>query len=193
VDPLGPIDANPLNTTDPDQWIRDMDARIADYQKKSADLADSLARSTATVTSNDSAVTVTISPTGALQNIELGPRAGDMSPAQLTAAIMATVRKGQRKAAGNVIEAFAPLAAGTESMDFVMQYLPPPADDEEDEDSDKDLYADDEPADEPPARQPSANYPPMGMSTPPVAPPARPNRPARPQPDDDEEEDGLPW
>lgn len=219
MDPLGPIDANRMKNVDPDQWMNDMQAKLTDLKQKSEDLAENLATATATVTSNDGAVKVTIAPTGALQNLELTQRAAGMSPAKLTASIMEAVRKGQQAASAKMMEAFAPLGAGTESMDLVRSYLPPAEDDDEDDVEERDLKAvdalDDTPPPPPPAappyqqqpyqqppyqQQPYPPRPPMPPQPPahqPFAPPAAqppppPARPTRAQPDFEEDEN-HPW
>ncbi|MEO6087735.1 MAG: YbaB/EbfC family nucleoid-associated protein, partial [Umezawaea sp.] len=167
---------------DPDQWLNDMETRLADLKEKSENLTQNLATASATVTSNDGAVTVTIAPTGALQNLELTQKAAGMSPGKLTASIMDAVRKGQQAASAKMVEAFAPLGAGTESMDLVLSYLP--ADDEDDEVEEHDLEAvdalDDEPP-PPPAQQSYPVRPPMPPQPPPFTPPpAQAPPPARP-------------
>ena len=73
-----------------------------------------------------------------------------------------------------MLEAFAPIGVGTESMDLVMSYLPPAVEDEENAEQygyDEDGYAVEQ--------QPVA---------PPAAPAARPPRAAH-----DDDEDGQPW
>jgi DNA-binding protein YbaB len=159
---------------DPDRWLQDMQAKADDLAAKSAQLREDLAHSSATVLSKDHAVQVTIAPTGALQNIQLTDHAAGMSPQRLQASIMEAVAKGQRAASEKMLEAFAPIGVGTESMDLVMSYLPPAVEDEDDEQQgyDEDGYAVEQPA------------------APPAAPPAaRPSRPAH----DDDDEDGQPW
>jgi len=209
VDPLGPIDANRMKHVDPDQWLTDMQTRMADLQQKSADLAENLAQASATATSNDGAVTVTIAPTGALQNLELTQRAAGMSPGKLTASIMEAVRKGQHAASAKMVEAFAPLGAGTESMDLVLSYLP--ADDEDDEVEEHDLKAvdaldEDRPPLPPHPQPPHQAYPPRPpmppsqpfqpfqppVQPPPAVQPPPPVRPSRAQPDYEEDEN-HPW
>lgn len=213
MDPLGPIDANRMKNVDPDQWLNDMQARLADLKEKSEDLAQNLATASATVTSNDGAVTVTIAPTGALQNLELTQKAAGMSPGKLTASIMDAVRKGQQAASAKMVEAFAPLGAGTESMNLVLSYLPEDDDaDVEVEEHDLDAVEalDDEPP-PPPAHpqqppsypphpqqhQPFPARPPMPQQPPPFTPPPGqapppPPRPTRAQPDFEEDEN-HPW
>jgi DNA-binding protein YbaB len=169
---------------DPDQWLKDMESRLSDLKEKSENLAQNLATASATVTSNDGAVNVTISPTGALQNLELTQRAAGMSPGKLTASIMEAVGKGQRAASAKVMEAFAPLGGGTETMDLVRSYLPPDEDDDE-EFEERDLKAVDALDEEPPSPPTPPAYQPPAQAPPPV-------RPARAQ-RDFEEDDNHPW
>jgi DNA-binding protein YbaB len=188
LDPLGPIDANRMKNVDPDQWMNDMQARLTDLKQKSEDLAENLATASATVTSNDGAVKVTIAPTGALQNLELTQRATGMNPGKLTASIMEAVRKGQQAASAKMMEAFAPMGAGTESMDLVRSYLPP-EDDDEDEVEEHDLKAVDALDDQPPPPPPPARpypqqqppYPPQQPPYPPQQQQPYPPRPPMPQ------------
>jgi DNA-binding protein YbaB len=177
---------------DPDRWMQDMEAKVADLSAKSAQLRDDLTNSSATVLSKDHAVQVTIAPTGALQNIQLTDHAAGMSPQRLQASIMEAVAKGQRAASEKMIEAFAPIGVGTESMDLVLSYLPPPVEDEE-EDYGHDRY--DEYAEEEPPAQPASRQPvqPAWPQAEPPAPPAPPARRPRPAHDDDDDEDGQPW
>ncbi|MFC3897256.1 YbaB/EbfC family nucleoid-associated protein [Lentzea rhizosphaerae] len=160
---------------DPDRWLQDMQAKADDLAAKSAQLREDLAHSSATVVSKDHAVQVTIAPTGALQNIQLTDHAAGLSPQRLQASIMEAVAKGQRAASEKMLEAFAPIGAGTESMDLVMSYLPPAVEDEENAEQygyDEDGYAVEQQA-----------------AAPPAAPAARQPRAAH----DDDDEDGQPW
>ncbi|ANZ39966.1 hypothetical protein BBK82_31895 [Lentzea guizhouensis] len=184
---------------DPDRWMQDMEAKVADLSAKSAQLRDDMTNASATVLSKDHAVQVTIAPTGALQNIQLTDHAAGMSPQRLQASIMEAVAKGQRAASERMIEAFAPLGVGTESMDLVLSYIPPPVEDEE-EDFNHDRYDEyeEEPQQAPPAA-PQAAPPAWGQAAPPAWPQAAPPAPQappsrRPRPaDDDDDEDGQPW
>ncbi|NKE61922.1 YbaB/EbfC family nucleoid-associated protein [Lentzea sp. PSKA42] len=160
---------------DPDRWLQDMQAKVDDLSAKSAQLREDMANSSATVLSKDHAVQVTIAPTGALQNIQITDHAVGMSPQRLQASIMEAVAKGQRAASEKMIEAFAPIGVGTESMDLVMSYLPPAVEDEDD--AEQHGYDDDGYAVE---------------HQEPAAPPPAPTRQPRPAHDDDDE-DGQPW
>lgn len=176
-----------MQIADPEHWLEALKARVADVRAKSAAMTESIASSAATVTSTDGAVTVTVAPTGALQNLELKPRAAGMSPGKLTASIMEAVRTGQRSASAKVVEAFAPLGAGTESMDLVLSYLPP-AEDTVQQYPEEDF-----------AKPPEAEHAPMPPHSPATrpqpqpAPPRQAAKPARPQPDEDVAYDNNPW
>ncbi|HEX6343712.1 YbaB/EbfC family nucleoid-associated protein [Umezawaea sp.] len=186
---------------DPDQWLKDVETRLSDLRQKSEVLVENLATATATATSGDGAVTVTIAPSGALQNLELTQRAAGMSPGKLTASIMEAVRRGQRAASAKMAEAFAPLGGGTESMDLVRSFLPPAEDEGEEENEERDLKAvdalDEEPAPPRPSyppRPPAPPHPPAYQQfvPPPPAQSPPPARPARGQADFEEDEN-HPW
>ncbi|WNV82144.1 YbaB/EbfC family nucleoid-associated protein [Umezawaea sp. Da 62-37] len=200
MDPLGPIDANRMKNVDPEQWLADMHVRMADLQQKSAELTENLAASSATVSSKDGAVTVTIAPTGALQHLELTPRAAGMSPGRLTASIMEAVHKGQRASSEKMVEAFAPLGEGTESMNLVLSFIPADEDDEGEDIDERDLRAVDDLDDGSQARrqepqqaaQPPVQQPYVPQAPQQAAPPPPPPQPARAQPDFEEHEN-HPW
>ncbi|MFD9701437.1 YbaB/EbfC family nucleoid-associated protein [Lentzea sp. NPDC059081] len=177
MDPLAPMDGRQMAGVDPDLWMQEIQTKAADLAAKSAQLQVDMTQASATVMSKDHAVRVTIAPTGALQDIQLTDHAARLSPLRLQASIMEAVGRGQRAASEKMMEAFAPLGAGTESMDLVLSYLPPAVEDEA-EDSrygyDDDGYAVED-------RRPAAPQPPRHVQ------PAR--RPAV----EDEDEDGQPW
>ncbi|TWP52727.1 YbaB/EbfC family nucleoid-associated protein [Lentzea tibetensis] len=165
----------------PTQWLEEYEARLADLKQKSEDLQENFASASATASSRDGAVTVTVGPNGGLQNLQLGHRAVELGAPRLTALILETARIAQKQAAGKVLEVFRPLGEGTEAMSMVMDAIP------DDEDVDGDTAFDEidepepEPAPAPPVYRPAA--------TAPQAP--RPVRRARPA--DDEEDENQPW
>jgi DNA-binding protein YbaB len=144
MNPLATVDGREPVGIDPDQWMRDMQAKADDLAAKSAQLREDMACASATVMSEDHAVRVTIAPTGALQDLQLTEHAARLSPDRLRASIMEAVGRGQRAASEKMIEAFAPLGAGTESMDLVMSYLPPAAEDEGEEETQYDRGEEDD-------------------------------------------------
>ncbi|PRY34795.1 YbaB/EbfC family nucleoid-associated protein [Umezawaea tangerina] len=163
----------------PQQWLDEYEAKLADLKKKSEDLQENFTASTATVTSKDGSVTVTVGPNGGLQNLQLGRRAMEMSAAQLTGAILQTAALAQRQAAEKVLEVFQPLGEGTEAMSMVSDAIP--ADD---------VDLDEDEVDE--VEEPVAPPPPVHRPAPPA--PTAPRPPARPRPAaDDEDDDNQPW
>ncbi|MFT7836571.1 YbaB/EbfC family nucleoid-associated protein [Saccharothrix sp. BKS2] len=167
---------------DPQQWLDNFEAKLADLQRKSADLQDNLANSQATASSPDGSVTVTVGPNGGLVNIQLGHRATDLGPARLTALIMQTAGAAQKQAAQKVLAAFEPLGEGTEALRMVSDAIP---DDDVPAAEDRD-YAEPEPEPEPePARPAPAFHAQQAR------PPSRPARGSRPA--DDEDDDNQPW
>jgi DNA-binding protein YbaB len=166
-----------LNPANPTQWLEEYEAKLADLKQKSQDLQENFAASTATVSSRDGAVTVTVGPNGGLQNLVLGHRAVEMGAPRLTALILETARQAQKQAAHKVLEVFRPLGEGTETMHMVSDAIP---DDEPEETDAYDEIEEPEPEPARPAPRPAAAAP--------QAPPVR-----RPRPADDEEDDNQPW
>jgi hypothetical protein len=109
---------------DAQQWLHDFEARATELRQRSAALAEGLAGASATVSAPDGSVTVTIGAGGGLENLELGRRAAEHSPARLTKVIMDTVRRGQREAATKVGEVFAPLGGDSEAMRLISRLVP---------------------------------------------------------------------
>ncbi|WNV86529.1 YbaB/EbfC family nucleoid-associated protein [Umezawaea sp. Da 62-37] len=165
----------------PQQWLDEYEAKLADLKKKSEDLQENFTASSATVTSKDGSVTVTVGPNGGLQNLQLGRRAMEMSAAQLTGAILQTAAVAQRQAAEKVLEVFMPLGEGTEAIAMVSDAIPA-----EEVDLDEDDAVDE-------VEEPVAPPPPPPVHRPaPLAPAMRP--PTKPRPAaDDADDDNQPW
>ena len=168
-----------MNPANPTQWVEEYEAKLADLKKKSEDLQENFAASTATVTSKDGAVTVTVGPNGGLQNLVLGHRAVELGAARLTALILETARHAQKQAAEKVLEIFKPLGEGTEAYQMVSDSIPS---DEEIDATDAYDEIDDEP-------EPAPTPPPVSRpAAAPQPPPVRGRRPA-----DDDDDDNQPW
>ncbi|TQM82675.1 YbaB/EbfC DNA-binding family protein [Saccharothrix saharensis] len=174
---------------DPQQWLDNFEAKLADLQRKSADLQENFQNSQATASSPDGAVTITVGPNGGLLNIQLGHRATELGSARLTAVIMQTAKVAQKQAAQQVMAAFEPLGEGTEAMRMVSDAIP----DDEVEDDGSDYaepeYAEPEP--EPTRPAPAPVQPGWQAQAAQPQPPSRPARPSRPA--DDEDDDNQPW
>lgn len=171
-----------MTAANPYQWVEEYEAKLADLKQKSEDLTENFAAASATVTSKDGSVTVTVGPNGGLQNLQLGHRAVELGGPRLTALILETARAAQKQAATQVLELFKPLGEGTEAYQMVSDSIP---DDEVDEDT-EDAYdeIDDEP--EPAPAPPPASRP---AAAAPQPAPAR----GKPRADDDDDDDNQPW
>lgn len=168
--------------TETNDWVASLEARAADMQRMSEELTARFSAAGATAASPDGAVRVKVGPTGAFEELQLGPAAARFAPAELAGIINRTAAQAQRTAAQQVRSAFAPFAQG-ESMALVDSFMPPPEDPTSDAPADG-LAADDEVAQsapEPPPAPPAPQQPP--------APPARPQRPAK----NDDDDFDQPW
>lgn len=166
---------------DPYAWVNDFEARAAELQRKSTEAQENLAAVAGTASSKDGAVTVTVGPNGGLTNLQLGHRAVELGAPRLTALILETARQAQKNAAAQVVEAFAPIGGGTQTMQMITDVIEAHEDEEPDETHALERIEED---DEPVAAPTPA---PTSASTP--APPRR-GRPAAADEDDDENQ---PW
>ncbi|WP_158844483.1 YbaB/EbfC family nucleoid-associated protein [Saccharothrix deserti] len=171
---------------DPQQWLDNFEAKLADLQRKSADLQENFENSQATASSPDGAVTITVGPNGGLLNIQLGHRATELGSARLTALIMQTAKVAQKQAAQNVMAAFEPLGEGTEAMQMVSDAIPDDEPEDGEQPKDDSAYAEyyAEPVPEP-------VRPAVPTPSPQVQMPTRPVRGSRPG--DDEDDENQPW
>ncbi|SES17370.1 YbaB/EbfC DNA-binding family protein [Lentzea xinjiangensis] len=170
-----------MNPANPYQWVEEYEAKLADLKQKSENLTENFAAASATVTSKDGAVTVTVGPNGGLQNLQLGHRAMELGGPRLTALILETARRAQKQAAEQVLELFKPLGEGTEAYRMVSDSIP--QDDDEVEEV-EDTY--DEVDDEP---EPAPAPPPVSRPAAPQPPPVR----GRTRAADDDDDDNQPW
>ncbi|MFD9704427.1 YbaB/EbfC family nucleoid-associated protein [Lentzea sp. NPDC059081] len=169
-----------MTSANPYQWVEEYEAKLADLKQKSENLTENFAASSATVTSKDGAVTVTVGPNGGLQNLQLGHRAMELGGPRLTAVILETARKAQKQAAEQVLELFKPLGEGTEAYQMVSDSIP--ADENEVEENDTYDEVDDEP-------EPAPAPPPVSRPAAPAPPPVR----GRPRAAADDDDDNQPW
>lgn len=165
--------------TETNEWLASFETRVAEMQRKSAQLTESFNAAGATASSPDGGVRVTVGPSGALQEVQLSPSVARFAPAELAGIINKTAAKAQQMAAHQVRAAFAPFAEGTEAMSMLDSFLPPPPEPVSDAPQDG-LAADDEIVEPPPPSRPA---PP---------PPAAPRPPQRPRSADDDDFD-QPW
>ncbi|HYQ69732.1 YbaB/EbfC family nucleoid-associated protein [Actinophytocola sp.] len=116
--------ANPFQ--DPESMLRELRQQAAELETRATRLRDDLAAASATVTSPDGAVTVTLSPTGALQDISFTAKAAAHKPEALGPLVMKTVRAAQGEVSNRVAASLAEQFGDPETMDFITQFMPAP-------------------------------------------------------------------
>lgn len=118
--------ANPFDGLDPDTVLEQLRQQAADLETKAAQLRTELNNATATATSPDGAVTVTLSPTGALQNITFGPATSKVPPEKLGPLVMQTAQAAQREVSSQVTASLSTQFGDSETLDFITQFMPKP-------------------------------------------------------------------
>lgn len=118
--------ANPFEGLDPDSVLRQLQQQAEDLENKAAHLRTELTNAAASATSPDGAVTVTLSPTGALQDITFTAAASKVPPENLGPLVMKTVQAAQREVSNRVTASLAEQFGGPETMDFITQFMPKP-------------------------------------------------------------------
>lgn len=117
---------NPFAGMDPDTMLRTLKQEAEQMEAKARRLQEDLAAATTTVTSPDGAVTVTLSPTGALQAISFSDKATNHRPSTLGPLVMKTVQTAQRQVADKVSESLSQQLGGEQTVDFMRQFVPQP-------------------------------------------------------------------
>ena len=120
--------ANPFEGLDPDSVLRQLQQQAEDLETKASQLRSELATTSATVTSPDGAVTVTLSPTGALQDITFAAPAARVAPEHLGPMVMKTVQAAQHEVSNRVTASLAEQFGDSESMDIITRFMPKPPD-----------------------------------------------------------------
>lgn len=148
-------------------------SEISDVGRVAAEAKARLEHISATATSADGAVTVTVNTSGALQQLVFGSRADELPRARLAQEIVATAKRAQVDAAQQLTSVMAPLiGADSDAMNFLREQIPAPEVPEEEAGPQRWEFTGEE------------------RETPP--PPPAPPRPARPAPPDDDEDFGGP-
>lgn len=126
-----------------------LDAQIARLREQAEKVQEQIRTATATVSSSDESVTVTVAAGGAVTDVRFGNRAYQRPPQQLSALLMQVIGKAQRQVSTEVSTAFAGLVGKDSAAMSVLDEFQPP---------------------EPPPEQP----PPPAAAPPPTPPPTPP-------------------
>lgn len=111
-------------------WLEDYRRRLADIGERARRAQAELDGLTATATSASGAVTVTVNPAGALQQLSFGERADELSRPKLADAVLDAARKAHAAAAHRSAEALTPLIGDTEAARYLAARLPAAGNDE---------------------------------------------------------------
>lgn len=117
---------------DPQQWLRDYQARGEAMVRRSQEFQQQLQEVSETATSRDGAVTVTVSPSGALQNVVFSPRIRDLSEADLAQLTLQMAREAQNRVAHRIAALIEPVSGDGAALAFLRGQLPPLDDDQRD-------------------------------------------------------------
>lgn len=154
---------------------------LEEIQAKAAAAQEKLRTAVATAQSPDGAVSVTVGPSGALQDLRFGPRAYERPPQALSGLVMQLIGRAQQKVSAEVADAFGGMVGENSPARQVLdEFLPAP-----------------EPGEEtPPAAGDPFTPPPAAAKEqppPPQQPPrGQPRRRPRPEPEEDPGESN-PW
>ena len=108
---------------DGDQWLASYQERLQEFGARAARAQRALAGVSATATSRDGAVTVTVDPAGVMQRLVLSERTETMTRVQLAASVVATAHEARAEAARRATAAVAPLI-GPEATEMLRSQLP---------------------------------------------------------------------
>lgn len=161
---------------------------LEEIRAKAAEAQEKLRSAVATVQSPDGAVSVTLGPSGVLQDLRFGARAYERSPQALSGLVMQLIGRAQQKVSAEVADAFSGMVGeNSAARELLDEFLPAP-----------------EPGEGTPAADGDPFAPPRGVEERPPAPPLRPppnpqqpqqgppRRRPRPAPEEDDGESN-PW
>ncbi|MFI9388599.1 YbaB/EbfC family nucleoid-associated protein [Kutzneria sp. NPDC052558] len=110
---------------DANVWLRDYQQDIQNRLARAEQVKEMVNSATGSSRSADGAVLVTVGPTGALQDLQLSPKADSLSSTQLAQLILRTAREAHRKVAEQMAQSVKPLIGDSEAMSFLESQIPP--------------------------------------------------------------------
>ncbi|HEY7596261.1 MAG TPA: YbaB/EbfC family nucleoid-associated protein [Actinophytocola sp.] len=114
---------NPFDGMDHDEVLRTLREQASGIEARAERLRAGLAAASATASSPDGAVTVTLSPTGALQDISFSAKAAGHKPEALGPLVMSAVRAAQRQVSAKLTDSLRD-TAGESTMEFIRRFMP---------------------------------------------------------------------
>lgn len=110
---------------DPQHWLRDYQARGEAMVRRSQEFQEQLQDISETATSRDGAVTVTVNPGGALQDLAFSPRIRQLPEAELAQLTLRMAREAQDRVAHRIAALVEPVSGDGTALAFLRSQLPP--------------------------------------------------------------------
>jgi len=165
-------------------------AELDELQAKAAAAQERLRSAVATVQAPDGAVSVTVGPSGVLQDLRFGPRAYERPPQALSSLVMQLVGRAQQKVSAEVADAFSGMVGeNSAARELLDEFLPEPVPDEVPPPGQGARFLPEQEFDDPPRRPPAPPHQPPNPQQPHRG---QPRRRPRPEPEDDNGESN-PW
>ncbi|MEV6343139.1 YbaB/EbfC family nucleoid-associated protein [Actinoplanes sp. NPDC051851] len=117
--------------SDPELWIRQQEERTTRLTTESHRAQQELAETRVEAVSRDQSVWVTVNPSGVLLGLRFGPRAQELTTAQLSTRTMEAYRAACTEASQRMLDIMSGLVGEDSSaMAFLKSTMPPLDDDE---------------------------------------------------------------
>jgi YbaB/EbfC DNA-binding family len=115
------------NTMEPTQWLADYDERLTHAARTAQEASARLRQVGGKAVSPRGEATVTVSASGALEDLTLTPAARALEVDQLARLILDTTRQAQRAVGAQVVDIMTEYFGEGTALDMVKQNLPPAA------------------------------------------------------------------
>ncbi len=161
---------------------------LEEIRAKATAAQEKLRSAVATVQSPDRTVSVTVGPSGVLQDLRFAPRAYERPPQALAGLVLQLIGRAQQKVSAEVADAFSGMVGeNSAARELLDEFLPSPEPDEGTPPDKRDVFLPEQEAEDRPA--PPAHRPPPNPQPPQHG---QPRRRPRPAPEDDDGESN-PW
>lgn len=116
--------------TNPEEWLRRQQERTAEILQKSQAAQADLAANHVEFTSEDGFIKLKVNASGALESLEISPRASAARVTELGPMIMRTYQQARSQASARMLEIISEFAGPNSVMlDKIKKDVPPPPDD----------------------------------------------------------------